>query len=115
MVLSPNQIKFLKGLGHALQPAVMLGKEGLTEAVLKELKVTLECHELVKVKIPGVEKEEFEEKTQQLQRQTRAVLVQVIGRTALYYLPAKTSAEKPRKKPPLKLPTAKKPAKSMVA
>ena len=41
----------LKGRAHALNPAVMIGNAGLTEAVLKEIALALKAHELIKIRV----------------------------------------------------------------
>ena len=51
MSLTKNQIKFLRGLCHSLNPVVMIGQKGLTNEVLDELDIALNHHELVKIKI----------------------------------------------------------------
>ena len=47
---SPAQRQFLKGLAHTRQPVVMIGNQGLTAAVLKEVDHALNAHELIKIK-----------------------------------------------------------------
>ena len=36
MSLTPSQKRYLRGLAHALNPVVMTGNKGVTEAVIKE-------------------------------------------------------------------------------
>lgn len=48
--LTPAQRQFLKGLAHTRQPVVMIGNQGLTAAVLKEVDLALTAHELIKIK-----------------------------------------------------------------
>ncbi len=49
--LTNNQKKYLRKLAHDLNPVVMIGQQGLSEAVLSELDSTMKKHELVKIKI----------------------------------------------------------------
>ena len=51
MQLDSTQRKRLRGLAHALRPAVHVGARGLTEAVTRQIDEALERHELIKVKI----------------------------------------------------------------
>ena len=44
-----KQKKYLKGLAHKLNPVVMVGNNGVSEAVLKEINATLAAHELIKI------------------------------------------------------------------
>ena len=57
MQLSNKQKKHLKALAHHLDPVVLLGANGLTEGVVAEIDLALEHHELIKVKIPGDDRE----------------------------------------------------------
>jgi RNA-binding protein len=86
MSLSKSQIKYLRGLAQRLSPVVMLGKDGASEGVLKELKRALDDHELVKVKIQEEEREDYIAFSEQLAKDTGAELVQKIGRMAVYYV-----------------------------
>lgn len=56
MQLNPKQISYLRGLAHHLNPVVMVGNNGLSEAVLKEVDVNLKAHELIKIKVQSDEK-----------------------------------------------------------
>lgn len=78
MPLTGNQKRHLRGLGHHLDPVVLLGKEGLSDAVLAKIGVELENHELIKVKAPG-------EDAVALAERCRAELVQRIGHVVLLY------------------------------
>ena len=86
MDLSRKQIKYLKGLGHHLKPVVMIGKGGLTENVMLEFERTLECHELVKVKVDVHEKEELLPILKKMEERLSCTRVGTIGKTALFYL-----------------------------
>jgi RNA-binding protein len=48
--LTSTQRKFLRGVAHHLDPVVLIGKHGLTEALVKSAAEALEAHELIKVK-----------------------------------------------------------------
>ena len=54
--LSNIKKKALKAKAHALKPSVIIGQHGLTEAVLAEIDVALNAHELIKVRIRGADK-----------------------------------------------------------
>ena len=51
MKLTTKQIAHLRGLAHNLSPVVMIGNNGLTESVLKEINVNLNAHELIKIQV----------------------------------------------------------------
>jgi RNA-binding protein len=85
MELSERQRKYLRGLGHALNPVLLVGSAGMTPAVIAEAKRALHDHELVKVKFRGAEREARDAGLAALATATDSVLVQKIGHTALYY------------------------------
>ncbi|MBE0618937.1 MAG: YhbY family RNA-binding protein, partial [Proteobacteria bacterium] len=49
--LTGKQARFLRALGHGLEPLVTVGKEGVSETVVASLEVNLVAHELVKLRI----------------------------------------------------------------
>lgn len=51
MALSASDKRYLRGLAHHINPVVMVGDKGLSEAVLAELERALDHHELIKVKL----------------------------------------------------------------
>ena len=75
----------LKAQAHHLKPVVLLGAKGLTEPVIAETNIALQAHELIKIKINGMEKEERQETVNLLCEQLPAELVQLIGNTAVIY------------------------------
>ena len=58
--LTGAQRKHLRGLAHALRPVVQIGKQGLTEAAIRQVDEALNDHELIKVQaaVPRAEKRE---------------------------------------------------------
>jgi len=85
MELSERQRKYLRGLGHALNPVLLIGQHGLTAAVIAEAQRALHDHELIKVKFRGADREGRDAGLTELATATTSVLVQRIGHTALYY------------------------------
>ncbi len=87
IVLTSGQKKALRSRGHHLEPAVYVGKEGLTPALITALEAALKAHELIKIKIGQNCPLERNTAGQELARRTDAALVQVIGRMTLLYRP----------------------------
>ena len=85
MELSERQRKYLRGLGHALNPVLLIGNAGVTPAVIAEAKRALHDHELIKVKFRGAEREARDAGLAELASSTESVLLQRIGHTGLYY------------------------------
>ncbi|NCF23631.1 MAG: ribosome assembly RNA-binding protein YhbY [Gammaproteobacteria bacterium] len=98
MTLSEPQKKYLRGLGHALKPVVMVGDAGLTEAVLSEFNSCLEHHELIKVRVKVGDRPERDRIITKLCDAGHAELVQRIGNMALLF------RENPEKKKRIQLP-----------
>ena len=51
LVLTDDQKKELRGRAHKLKPVVLLGKEGMTDAIVSAVDSALTTHELIKVKL----------------------------------------------------------------
>jgi RNA-binding protein len=85
MELSERQRKYLRGLGHALNPVLLIGQHGVTPAVVAEAQRALHDHELIKVKFRGAERGARDAGLAELATATQSILVQQIGHTALYY------------------------------
>lgn len=76
--------KKLKAQAHPLNPVVMIGQAGLTPAVLKEIDLALDTHELIKIKIRA-ERDERTVIREQICADTNAELVQSIGQVAVFF------------------------------
>jgi len=85
--LTGKQARFLRGLGHSLEPSVTVGKEGVTDPVVASLEANLVAHELVKVRIGQGCVEDRHEVAEELAARTGAAVAQVLGRTVLLYRP----------------------------
>lgn len=83
--LNSREKKYLKGLAHSLAVGVQIGKEDLSNQVIEAIKMELERHELVKIKIgqsSGLDKTEASEKIPVL---TSSSFVQLIGKTIVVF------------------------------
>ena len=69
---------------HTLKPVVMIGQSGLTAAVLAELDIALNTHELLKVRIRA-ERDERKLIIEQMCTEAGAELIQTIGQIAVIY------------------------------
>ena len=87
--LSIQERKRLRQIGHALNPVVMIGGQGLTENVVEETNRALNDHELIKVKIAGEDREARVAVIAGIAEVTGAEVVQTIGKIALLYKKAK--------------------------
>lgn len=91
--LSATQRRYLRGLSHDLHPVIMLGNKGISDAVIKELGLALDHHELVKVKLSGGDRDERQRQIDALVEGTGAESVQQIGHTATLY---RRNAQQPK-------------------
>lgn len=102
MTLSTRQRAYLRGLGHHLQPVVMLGKEGISAGLLQALDTALDQHELVKLRLSENAPGERHELATGLAEQSVSALVQVLGRIVLLYRRRPEALRSPR--PAIELP-----------
>ncbi|HCU67167.1 MAG TPA: ribosome assembly RNA-binding protein YhbY [Rheinheimera sp.] len=89
MSLSNKQKQFLKAKAHELKPIILLGGNGLTEGVMAEIDLALEHHELIKVKVPSIDRDEKVAVMDAIVRESKAEKVQVIGHILVLYRAAK--------------------------
>ncbi len=92
--LSIQERKRLRQIGHALNPVVMLGGQGLTENVIEETNRALNDHELIKVKIGGEDREARAAIIAEVSTKTEAQVVQTIGKIVLLYKKAAKQNQK---------------------
>ncbi|WP_047541510.1 ribosome assembly RNA-binding protein YhbY [Methylotenera versatilis] len=94
MKLSTKQIAHLRGLAHSLNPVVMIGNNGLTESVLKEIELNLNAHELIKVQVAGDDRDARKALYLEVCTKTNAVAVHHIGKQLVFYRASNTVKEK---------------------
>ncbi|MEM2924902.1 MAG: 50S ribosomal protein L10 [Methanocellales archaeon] len=76
----------MKKKSALLKAVIQIGKEGITNGVVEELKRQLKEKKLVKVKFlrSALEKTEREQLARELQEKTNAILIEIRGNTAVY-------------------------------
>lgn len=84
--LSKKQRKYLFKQAHSLDPVIRIGKQGVTEQVIKAVDQALLDHELIKVKF-GEFKDDKHELAEKIAESTGAGLIRIIGHVAVYYRP----------------------------
>lgn len=83
--LTGRQVRHLRGLGHHLHPVVMIGKEEVSESLIRSVEAALDSHELIKVKIQEGCLMDRKEAAEILSEQTGATVVQILGKTILLF------------------------------
>ena len=86
--LSSTQRKFLRGRAHSLKPVVTLGKEGVSDSLVRETAVALQTHELIKVKLLGYDRRERDDLVLELSDKVGATVAGTVGRIAVLFKPA---------------------------
>jgi RNA-binding protein len=85
MPLTEQQKREFRTRGHALKPIVTIGSAGLSDAVIRELDLSLEHHELMKIRISGAGRDERGNLINAVCTACGAEVVQAIGNIALIY------------------------------
>ncbi len=95
--LSGKQRRYLRSLGHHLEPVVQLGKGGMTGGIVEATAAALETHELIKVRRASECPTTRSELASGLGDATGAHVVQQLGHVVLLY-------RRRREEPSIKLP-----------
>lgn len=82
--LTSKQRAQFRSQAQSLSPVVMVGHEGISEAVVNALNEALEHHELVKVRFQDF-KEETKQLSEELEAKTESTLIATTGFTAVFY------------------------------
>jgi RNA-binding protein len=86
VALTPKQRAHLKSLAHPLKPIIQIGKEGASETVADSILDAFRTRELLKVKVLESSPEDARTIAADLaERVDRVELVQVIGKTIVFY------------------------------
>lgn len=87
LTMTPKERQRLKGEAHRLNPLVLLGAEGLSEAVIREIDRALAAHGLIKVRVPGDAREERDRIFAELADRLSAARIQSIGKVLVLFRP----------------------------
>lgn len=90
-VLTSRQRKSLRGQAHRLEPVVLVGQAGVTDAVVRAVGDALTTHELVKVRLR--EPEDKRAAADELAERSGAALCGLVGHTVILFRP---HPERPR-------------------
>jgi RNA-binding protein len=84
MNLTSTQKQVLKAKAHHLKPIAQIGKSGVSSEQIQTIKKHLEDHELIKIKFNEY-KEQKEELSDEIVKETGAELIDLIGNTLIIY------------------------------
>lgn len=87
MSLSSKQVRALRAESHRLKlkPVVMIGQNGLSENVQNELEQALAHHELIKIRVPALDKTDKSELIETISSQLNAYVIQTIGHVLVLF------------------------------
>jgi RNA-binding protein len=85
--LTVQQRKVHRAEAHHLDPVVMIGNDGLTQAVRKEIDRALNAHGLIKVRVLGDDRPQREAMYQGLADDLGAAPIQHIGKLLVFWRP----------------------------
>ena len=94
MTTSSADKKYLRQLGHQLNPVVTVAAKGLNENVLLEIERALKDHELIKIKLAVGDRVAKKTVAEEICQRCKAQLIQSIGHIVLVY----RKADKPNPK-----------------
>jgi RNA-binding protein len=100
--LTVAERKVHRAEAHHLDPVVMIGNDGLTPSVKKEVDAALKAHGLIKIRVLGDDRAKREEMYQTLAGDLGAAPIQHIGKLLVLWRPkpAKAKAESDEERMP---------------
>lgn len=72
-------------MAHHMKPVVMIGKKGISSALISEIIFALETHELIKVQFASKVKEDLDTSLKEIIRETEAVHIDTIGNIVILF------------------------------
>ncbi len=112
--LTPVERKALRARAHELGPVVMVGSAALSPAVIAEINLALDHHELIKVRVLAADRDEREALFAQACDVCHAHPIQHLGRMLILYR-ERPAAAAPLIKPAPRVRQARRSAKSSTA
>ena len=88
-MLTTKQKVFLRSLAQTEKPMFQIGKDAISDNLIKTVNNYLNKHELVKISVLKNCEEDLKEVAFDLARLTKSEMVQVIGRQVILYKKAK--------------------------
>ena len=92
-MITSKQRSYLKSLAHDIDPIVYIGKNDLTENIIKEINNALKARELVKVKIQEGSYLKPKATANDIAKRLDAEFVQAIGRKFTLYRKSKENPQ----------------------
>ena len=93
--LTPAERKVHRSEAHHLDPVVLIGNDGLTTSVQKEVDAALHAHGLIKVRVFSDDRTKRETFFQQLADELNAAPIQHIGKLLILWRPKAIKTQTP--------------------
>ncbi|PTI70603.1 ribosome assembly RNA-binding protein YhbY [Staphylococcus succinus] len=84
-MLTGKQKRFLRSKAHNVDPVLQIGKSGISDNMVTQIKDTLENRVLIKIHVLQNNSEDKNDLAQSLSDATRSDIVQVIGSMIVLY------------------------------
>ena len=101
-MLTAEGKRSLRAQAHHLKPVVLIGQHGVTDAVIAEIGIALDAHELIKIRFRGAEREARDADIARICDSLGADFVSSVGGTAVLW------RHRPEPKPKAKAKAKKK-------
>ncbi len=85
MMLKGNQRRFLKSQAHHLDAVVMIGKNGLTDSVIKKIDESLNAHELIKIRFLDYDRDEIKVICNEISEKVSSEFCGKIGHIGIFF------------------------------
>lgn len=92
-MISSKQRSFLRGMANKMQPIFQVGKNGIDDAFIKQVKDALEARELIKIKVLNNSFFTAREASDEICQEIECEGIQAIGNKLVLY---KRSKNKPK-------------------
>lgn len=83
--LTGKQRSYLRALAHEMDPVVHVGKAGLSDAVVEQVREQIKAHELIKIRFAKECETDPEQASEPLETQVPCQVVQKAGRVLTVY------------------------------
>jgi RNA-binding protein len=83
--INPLERRSLKARAHSLNPVVIVSDAGLSESVVAEIERCLNAHELIKIRVFSIDREQRERLLAQICERTGASPIQHLGKVLVIY------------------------------
>ena len=84
-MINTKQRAFLRSLAQTLSPIFQIGKNGITDTLIKDLLDALEARELIKITILNTVPGDKKEIAQEIAEKTNSEFVQLVGNKLTLY------------------------------